>query len=75
MSQLWDHYPLVSMQNYLAQTPPAGGISVVEQSGGMDSPHWCARQLCLMAQLDIPMLRPEALRQHPKPGSTDRPCS
>ena len=61
LDELWDHEPLVNMRNEsLAEKPEPGHISVVKAIGAHVFAPLICTQLCLLAELDILMLRPEA---------------
>ena len=61
LEELWDHDPLVNMRpDSLSETPPDGQISVMKAVGTHVFAPLVCTQLCLLAELDILLLRPEA---------------
>lgn len=61
LDELWDHDPLANIRSRsLAQIPEGGQISVVKAIGAHVFAPLVCTQLCLLAELDILMLRPEA---------------
>lgn len=61
LDELWNHDPLENIRKRsLAEKPDEGHISVVKAIGSHVFAPLVCTQLCLLAELDILMLRPEA---------------